>query len=129
MAEASRAPVDERVENLLGNLLRLGVGVAALVVLSGAILYLCQHGADAPDGQTFHGEPAHLRSPSGIVANAFSGSGRGIMQLGLLLLIATPVSRVAFSVAAFAWQRDYLYVALTLFVLAVLLLSIFFLGR
>ena len=129
MSQASRAKADERVENLLGNLLRIGVGIAAFVVLVGAILYLAQHGTDAPDGQTFHGEPAHLRSPRGIVANAFSGRGRGVMQLGLLLLIATPVARVAFSVVAFAWQRDYLYVALTLFVLAILLLSIFFLGR
>jgi uncharacterized membrane protein len=47
------------------------------------------------------------------------------VQLGVLLLIATPVARVAFSALAFARQRDYTYVALTLFVLAVLLCSLF----
>jgi uncharacterized membrane protein len=124
-----RDKADERVENFLGNLLRVGVGLAALVVLTGAILYLAQHGAEQPDGRTFEGEPPHLRSPQGIITNAFSGRGRGVIQLGLLLLIATPVARVAFSVLAFAWQRDYLYISLTLFVLAVLLISIFFLGQ
>jgi uncharacterized membrane protein len=125
----ARDQADERVENFLGNLLRVGVVLAALVVFAGAILYLVQHGAEKTDGHTFEGEPAHLRSPQGIVANALSGHGRGVIQLGLLLLIATPVARVAFSVVAFAWQRDYLYISLTLFVLAVLLVSIFFLGR
>ena len=50
-----------------------------------------------------------------------------MMQLGLVLLIATPVARVAFSVVAYALQRDRAYVAITLIVLAVLLFSL--LGR
>jgi len=48
----------------------------------------------------------------------------GIIQLGLLLLIATPVARVAFSVVAFAAERDWLYVAITLIVLAILIYSL-----
>jgi uncharacterized membrane protein len=71
----------------------------------------------------FHGEPADLRSLSGIVTDALSLQSRGIMQLGLLL-IATPVARVAFSVSAFAQQRDRTYVIVTLRVLAVLLYSL-----
>ena len=51
--------------------------------------------------------------------------GRGIIQLGLLLLIATPVARVVFSVIGFVRQRDFVYVVLTLIVLAVLLYSLF----
>jgi len=47
-----------------------------------------------------------------------------LIQLGLLLLIATPVARVAFSVVAFAMQRDRLYVAVALIVLAVLMYSL-----
>jgi uncharacterized membrane protein len=42
----------------------------------------------------------------------------------LLLLILTPVARVAFSVAAFALERDWTYVAITLIVLAVLIYSL-----
>jgi uncharacterized membrane protein len=61
---------------------------------------------------------------SGIVKDALAFRGRGLIQLGLLLLIATPVARVAFSAVAFAIQRDRLYVAVTLIVLAVLIYSL-----
>src|SRR5262245_51572243 len=112
---------DERVEQFLGNLLRAGVVLAAVVVLAGGVVYLARHGGERVDHKVFRGEPADLRTPSGIVADAVALSGRGIIQLGLLLLVATPVARVAFSVAAFGRQRDRLYVLLTLLVLAVLL--------
>ena len=55
-----------------------------------------------------------------MINNAFSGNSNGIIQLGLLLLIATPVARVVFSAFAFAIQQDKLYVFVTLAVLAVL---------
>jgi uncharacterized membrane protein len=49
---------------------------------------------------------------------------RGLVQLGLLLLVATPVARVVLSVFAFARQRNPTYVVLTLIVLAVLIYSL-----
>jgi uncharacterized membrane protein len=52
-------------------------------------------------------------------------SARAIIQLGLLLLIATPVARVAFSAVAFAIEHDYMYVVITLIVLAILSYSLF----
>jgi uncharacterized membrane protein len=60
-----------------------------------------------------------------IVQQASDLRGRGLIQLGLLLLIATPVARVIFSVFAFARQRDATYVLITLIVLAVLVYSLF----
>ena len=51
--------------------------------------------------------------------------GQAIIQFGLLLLIATPVARVAFAAIGFAMERDYLYVVITLIVLVVLLYSLF----
>lgn len=86
--------------------------------------YLIRHGATQPEYQTFRGEPADLRSLSGIMEDAFSFRPRGIIQLGLLMLIATPVARVVFSVFAFAVQRDLTYVIITLIVLAVLFYSL-----
>jgi uncharacterized membrane protein len=61
---------------------------------------------------------------SGIVTGAVSWHSRGLILFGLLLLIATPVARVAFSVVAFALQKDRTYVVVTLIVLAVLLYSL-----
>ena len=116
---------DERVEQILGNLLQVGVLLAALVVAIGGIVYVARHRSEPAGHAVFNGEPGDLRSPAGIVQDALAGSGRGIIQLGLLLLIATPVARVIFSVFAFARERDFLYVVLTLIVLTVLLYSLF----
>ena len=56
-----------------------------------------------------------------IVRCALTLDARCVIQLGLLLLIATPVARVAFSVFAFAKQRDWTFVVITLIVLGLLL--------
>jgi uncharacterized membrane protein len=116
---------DLRMEQIIGNLLRTGVVLAAMVVLSGGAIFLFRHGSSPADYRTFRGEPENLRSIGGIFRQAFGGRGRGIIQLGLLLLIATPVARVAFAVWGFALERDRMYVVFTLIVLAVLLYSLF----
>jgi uncharacterized membrane protein len=116
---------DERLERLLGTVLRWGVMSAALVVAAGAAVYLARHGFELPRYQVFRGEPSDLKTVSGILGDAFTGRGRGLIQLGLLLLIATPVTRVALSIAVFALERDRRYVLITLVVLAVLLYSLF----
>lgn len=116
---------DDQVEKVMGNLLRAGIILAASVVLIGGILYLIRYGATVPDYRVFRGEPADLRSVSGILSDAIRLRSRGLIQLGLLLLVATPVARVVFSVFAFARERDLIYVTLTLIVLGVLFYSLF----
>ncbi len=115
---------DERVELIMGNLLRLGVTVAATVVLLGAAAHLFAHARDPVTYGTFQGEPSDLRHVPGIVQDALALRPRGVMQLGLLLLIATPVARVVFALIAFALQRDLLYVSVTAIVLAILAFSL-----
>jgi uncharacterized membrane protein len=119
---------DRRIEIILGNLLRTGVLISAAVVLVGASIYLSRHAHDPADYRVFRGEPSEYRTIRGVIQSVIKdrGRGQGLIQLGLLLLIATPIARVAFSVAGFAIERDRLYVAFTLIVLAVLLYS--FLG-
>ncbi len=121
---ASAAWTDERVELIVGNLLRAGVVTAAAVVALGAAIFLLRHGREIPHYRVFAGEPTDLRTVSGILSGILTFRGREIIQFGLLLLIATPVARVAFSVLAFALERDRLYVVVTLLVLAVLLFSL-----
>jgi uncharacterized membrane protein len=117
---------DQRMEVMLGNLLRFGVLLSATVTAIGGGVYLIYHGSERPDYSKFgDGTPLDLRSPIKVVAEAAHGHGRAIVQLGLLLLIATPVARVVFSALAFARDRDWMYVAMTLFVLGVLLFSLF----
>ena len=115
---------DERVELIIANLLRIGVIVSALVVLAGGILYLIEEGrAPVPNYHEFH--EGQFRTFGAILQDALALRSEGVIELGLLLLIATPVARVVFSVFAFARQRDYTYVLVTLIVLAVLLYSLF----
>ena len=65
-----------------------------------------------------------LAAASGIVRGAVRLSPRSIIQLGMILLIATPVARVAFCVVGFARQRSRLYVLISLTVLIILLFSL-----
>ncbi len=120
---------DEQAEVVLGNLLRAGVLLSAAVTALGGVVYLVRHGEETTEYRSFGtGMPAELRRPESVIAGTIRGSGRAVVQLGLLLLIATPVARVALSAFLFARQRDYLYVGLTLFVLGVLLFGLFFGG-
>jgi uncharacterized membrane protein len=117
-------PRDPRLQQAVGTLLRVGVLLAAAVVLTGGIAYLARHGAAVPDYHVFRGQPATLRSLTGIVRSAFALDERGIIQLGLLLLVATPIARVAIAGVAFAFERDRTYVLVALLVLALLLKSL-----
>ena len=116
--------IEHEVEVLLGRLLLWGVAIAASVVLVGGVLYLIRFGGGEPQYGTFRGEPDDLRHVAGIVRSVTGGGSRGIIQLGLLLLIATPVARVALSLLVFVRDRDRLYVRLTAFVLIILVLSL-----
>jgi uncharacterized membrane protein len=108
------------MEQWIGALLRGGVVLAAAVAFSGGVWHAVQAGAGAPDLRVFHGEPAELRSALGVFRGIGAGHPAALIQLGLLLLIATPVARVALAAVAFATQRDRTYVVITLIVLAVL---------
>ena len=109
---------------ILGNLLRYGVLLSAAVVLAGACVYLARHAHEPADYRVFRGEPSEFRTIPGVLHSAINRRGRGLIQLGLLLLIATPIARVAFSIVGFAIERDRMYVAFTLIVLAILLYSL-----
>ncbi|MCE5228713.1 DUF1634 domain-containing protein [bacterium] len=115
---------DRNVERVVGTLLRTGVLLAAAVVIVGAIMFLFEHGTDRFDFHEFHGIRPEICTLGGIVHQAFTLHSRGIIQLGLLLLIATPVARVLFSVFAFALENDRVYVAITIVVLTILLFSL-----
>ncbi|MGB9286866.1 MAG: DUF1634 domain-containing protein, partial [Candidatus Sulfotelmatobacter sp.] len=82
------------------------------------------HGHSPTSYRTFQEEPPNLRSVSGVFRETFALRGRGIIQLGLLLLIATPVARVAFAIFGFAEEHDRLYVIVASIVLLILLYSL-----
>jgi uncharacterized membrane protein len=121
---AQRRWSDHDVDQVLGNLLRIGVFVATIVAVIGGSMYLAQHGLEPFDRRVFRGEPPELRRLGGIVRRALALESAAIIQLGLVLLIATPVARVAMSLVAFIVQRDRVYIVVTSIVLALLLFSL-----
>ena len=128
MADLDRLRRDQRVERVIGALLRVGVLASIAVAILGMALYLGRHGKHVADFRVFHGQPFDLRAAAGIVRAAFGGDRAAVIQLGVVILIATPVARVLLSLLVFARERDATYVVVTAIVLIVLLGGLFGIG-
>ena len=109
---------DERMDTIIGNLLRGGVMLAAAIVAAGGAWYLATSGRDAADYHRYTGEVR------GLHALVTLPGPEALILAGLLVLIATPVARVVFSLIAFALERDRVYVVVTGVVLVALVYSI-----
>lgn len=115
---------DYDIEQLVGRLLRVGVVTASVIVCVGGILYLIKMGADPmPSYAQFKGESAGFTTSNGIFSGLLSGRAKGIVQFGVLVLIATPIMRIVFSLIGFTLEKDKLYIVITLIVLCVMLVS------
>jgi uncharacterized membrane protein len=123
-----RAPTDRDLDLSIAAMLGFGVSLAALVVLAGGLLSLRHPWSAIPDYSHFHANPT-LQTFTGLSHGVRLLSPESIIQLGLILLIATPVARVIFCLVGFARQRDPLYVAISSIVLAILLYSLIRGGR
>ena len=121
------ARMERQAELMISWLLRIGVATSAIFVAVGMVLVFRHH----PSYRFSHADLAALTNASteyphtvrSVLSAAAAGRGQGIAMLGLLLLIATPVLRVAVSILLFAHERDLRFVVITTTVLALLLLS------
>jgi uncharacterized membrane protein len=114
---------DKDIEQLIGSLLRFGVLLSMAIVLFGGVVYLIRHGHEVNDYSTFKGEPDFTRQVKAILVGFMHFRGRAIIQLGIMLLIATPVARVLLSAIGFAIEKDYLYVGIAIVVLSIITVS------
>jgi uncharacterized membrane protein len=115
---------DSNIEQVVSILLRTGVLISGLIVFSGGVYFLLRHSSEEVDFSQFHGEASIDRLVPEIVSGAIHLRARSIIQLGILALIATPILRVAISLAGFVFERDRNYVLITAIVLAILLYSL-----
>ena len=109
---------DERMERTVGTLLRAGVMLAAAVAAIGGVWHLAARGLAPAQYGHFFPAARGMRSIGSLAPPDAIELG------GILLLIATPVARVIFSLAAYAVKRDWMYVAITTAALAILLYSL-----
>ena len=114
---------DKDIQQLIGKQLRIGVIVSSIIVFVGGVIYLVRHGHEQPSYGDFTGVREGLANLPGIWQGVLENKGMNIIQLGIVLLIATPIIRIAFSVIAFLIEKDYLYVFITLLVLGIIIYS------
>jgi uncharacterized membrane protein len=125
MKQAQSGFKDKDIQLLIGSLLRWGVLLSMVVVAIGGVIYLYRHGHNISDYSVFKPQPNFTRKIAPILQGVLALKGRAIIQLGILLLIATPIMRVLFSAVGFFLEKDYLYVAITVLVLAIIMFSMF----
>ena len=124
------APItDKQLESAIANMLRFGVVLAAIVVLVGGLMYLHHPSMARPDYSRFHATPPELHTVAGVLRGVLRLDANSVIQLGILLLIATPVVRVIFCIVGFSRQRDALYIGVSITVLVILTYSLFRGGR
>jgi len=117
-------PTDHDLDLSVAAMLRFGVTLAAIVVFAGGLLSLRRPWSLTPDYAHFHAGDEALRSVSGILRGVLHLDPQSIIQIGLVVLIATPVARVVMCVIGFARQRSALYVAISSIVFAILVYSL-----
>ncbi len=112
------------IDREAGILLRAGVALSAALISLGGFAYLAQNGQTVLNYHRYLGVPGEVKSIPQIFQRVFHGSALATIQCGILVLIAMPITRVLLSVAAFALERDWLYVVISGLVLAVLVYSL-----
>ena len=122
----------EKIETLLGNLLRLGVVLSLITMLTGLVLLFIQNPGyfhdTIPAADIIGTGKDYPHTPLAVIAGAIRFDGPSMIMLGVFLLIATPVMRVLTASIAFAMQRDWVFTLITTAVLTVLVIA-FLLGR
>ena len=111
---------DADLKKIIGQLLRYGVLSASVIVFTGGIVYLVRHGGEHPQYHDFRGEPEKMRQPLLMWKAMLRGEGRPLIQIGLLVLIATPLARIVFSIFGYLLEKDYLYTVITAIVFLVI---------
>ena len=121
LTEAEPSVSGHPMEIWISHVLRFGVILAAAVILLGLVVFVVTTPSSGPTSlhQLLHSGEAPV-SPHGIIRGVANGNATSLIQLGVLALILTPVTRVAMSIALFSAQRDGVFVLITSVVLAVL---------
>ena len=118
---------DREIQGTLARLMIGGVAVATVIIVAGFVWYLATHVGAAPGHHIFRGEPKYFENLIAMVRQAFDfhqyGERRSVVMIGIVLLLLNPFLRVAVAAWGFAAQRDWLYLGISAFVLAVLVFS------
>ncbi len=123
--EGSPAVINEfMIQDVSGWVLRIGVAVSVAVMILGLTLSFVRHPPTVKAMESTH----FKASPAVIWHGVMHGHGMEIIELGIVLLVLTPIMRVAMSVVLFAfYDHDWIYTLVTLGVLLLTLAALLFL--
>ncbi|UWY26829.1 DUF1634 domain-containing protein [Flavobacterium sp. TR2] len=114
-------------QTIIGNLLRYGVWISLSVAFIGGIVYLIHNGNQIEDYSVFKENDRNIFEViAAIYDGAIQGNGESLIFTGIIFLFMTPVLRVLLSLFSFLLEKDYLYVGITLIVIAIIIISISF---
>jgi uncharacterized membrane protein len=111
---------DKDMQAIIGWILRVGIITSMAIVVVGGILYIYHNGYSITDYRAFKKVPDFISDPAGVFDGLLAFNGQAIIQLGIILLIATPVLRVAFAAIGFLVEKDYLYTLISVIVLLII---------
>ena len=115
------------IESVISSILRFGVALSIATILTGLVVTFFHHREYLSSRQAYgtlvDASANYTSSVRSVLDGIRQRRGQSIVMLGVLILIATPVARVAASIALFAAERDRVYVAITTVVLLLLVLS------
>lgn len=128
--DLKHAPGGHPIELLISYVLRVGVLIAAALIATGLVMFFVDVANGTTSGQAKeildHGGKQITVSWSSIAHGVAHGDALSVIELGLLVLILTPVSRVLLTLVLFLIEKDKVFVIVSAIVLFVLLLG--FLG-
>lgn len=118
---------DKDIQYIIGNLLRYGVWIALGVAALGGLIYLFRHEREIVHYGSFVEQDINIFVLiRDMLQDVSKGKGESVILLGIILLFLTPILRIIFSLIAFLFEKDYLYVGITLVVIGIICFSVFF---
>lgn len=118
---------DTAIELVISKVLRYGVYLSMFFAVVGGMVYIAHHGGE-PVGNQY---AKYIEKDDGFfdyvrqtVVGVFQGHGSDVIILGVVLLLATPTVRILFSLFGYVLEKDKLYIAVTLIVLAIIAVSV-----
>jgi uncharacterized membrane protein len=115
---------DTDIQSLIGQVLRAGMIISISIVFIGGVFYIYRHGHTIANYRIFTGVPDFVQHTGTLINGVINLKGQAIIQIGIILLIATPILRVIFSAIGFMLEKDYMYVGISLLVLLIIFISL-----
>lgn len=117
-------PKNHTTEEIMSWILTTGMLISLFLVILGGIMYLIQYGNEPLNIKLLQANHDYTTLKQ-IWQGVYSFSPFGIIQLGVIVLVATQVARVGLLIWFYTLIRDYGFALISVFILLIILYSFF----